>query len=653
MVTQPQRFQKQFQISSQDLINALQQVQSGGLLRDAVFFQQILALMTQGKPQGRTVVVSDFAIEALKSLTLTPADRSQLDQFLSQTKVYKIDSITIQKAQQIQSHYPISISDAIDWAIHEQMTHESSAHEQTHELTHELIHSHWILVATDRRSLPNAALISQFLGDTPSNPEMNRSETQTIAPAHGTEIEAWEKLLIARLDAPTFTHNSVDYFSNQNSIWIYQQSCIGLALGIALSEKFRSVSYLEPSTPSPSFDLQELLQDAIGMHPLGMMIRVLNAESTGKFKLEIAGVVVMVQVDADRQSPGRSFALIQDIALLTQQSVQPSTTRSNSLTESTALLDHSSNLFFTNSSSNPFPPSRPDSQDFYASTKLPMVSILSNLERPNDKSNFIIDYRNLMKKTIEPDPLFPGLDNPDRADYSEPATARLNPWAMITDRTSKTGSTNLGGELRPGPAVDISYVIESYWIFTSSGDEQIVTGFGNYFVAAGTGNNEIQSGVGVDLFVLEEGEGITTINCYQGHDRLGLLGTLTYSDLDITVMNTNSVEIRVRSSQDILAIIKGITPEQLTQDNFLSVKYTEDQYLEVPYIEEGSDVIVNNTENLLPSIDASNEVNLSNGQTQPIADWLAFYQPGHSQLEVYSFIWMRQDSVTPVNLQSI
>jgi hypothetical protein len=604
MVTQPERFQ----ISSQDLMNGLQAVQSGRLLRDAVFFQQILALVAQGK----VVVVSDFAIATLNSLSLIPAERSQLDQFMTQIEVYTIDEVITQKAQQIQfqqAEHSISITDAIDWAIHEQL------------------YSNWIVVATDRRALPNAELISQLLGDARSNPEINRSQNKTTQLLHTAEIESWDQLLTARLDAQPFNQNPLISPLNTDRIRLYQQSCIGLAIGIALSEKFLPIAHLSTPAQNTPFDLQQLVQDAIAKHPLGMMIQVLNSESTGKFKLEIAGVVVMVQIDSDRQSPGKVSSILQDVARITQQSIQNSIQRSPSLTESTAFMTNSSHSIFHHSSLNAFPfPSNSSTVPVWL--KPPSVNLLPDLEIPKSDSNpLIIDYRSLIKQPIDTNPIFPLPDDLTNFDKTEPML--FKPWATVTDRSPKSGPAIVGDFSGKGGGHNTSYTIESHWIFTSSRDEMITTGAGNYFIAAGTGHNEINSGAGVDLFVLEEGEGMTTIVQYQEYDRLGLLGTLNYADLDITTINSNAVEIRVKTTQDILAIIEGITPDQLTSDHFLQVKY----------LEESSDVIPKNSENLNPVIE------VANGQTQPIVDWVSLHKPGHSQLEIPASIWIKQNPI--------
>ncbi len=608
MVTQPKQFRERFQISSQDLMNGFQALQSGGLLRDVAFYQQVLALVEQ----GQSVVVSDFAIATLNSLVVIPTEQHQIDQFITQIEVYAIDEVITQKAQQIQSQHTehsISITDAIDWAIHEQL------------------YSNWIVVATDRRSLPNAALISQFLGDARSNPEIKCSENKTTQLLHTAEIESWDQLLTARLDAQTFTQNPLISPLNTDRVRLYQQSCIGLAIGIALSEKFLPIANVDTPAENTPFDLQQLVQDAIGSHPLGMIIQVLNSDSTGKFKLEIAGVVVMVEIDRDRQSPGKVSSILQDVARITQQSVQASPPRSTSMTESTAFIANSPNALFHHSSFNAFPfDSNSPTLPIFLNT--PSNTFFPNLKIPQSESNpLMIDYQSLMKQPIETDLIFTVSDNRGKSDSSEPGL--FKPWATITDRSPKNGPVIVGGEMYDRE--NRSYTIENCWIFTSSGDEQIMTGSGNYFIDPGTGNNDIYSGEGIDLFILKEGEGITTIGNYQAHDRFGLLGTLTYADLEITTthFNENAIEIRVKTTQDVLAIVEGVTLDQLTQDNFLNVIY----------LEENSDPILKKTETLLPVID------LANGKTQPIVDWVSLHKLGHSQLEIPASIWMKQNPV--------
>lgn len=204
--------------------------------------------------------------------------------------------------------------------------------------------------------------------------------------------------------------------------------------------------------------------------------------------------------------------------------------------------------------------------------------------------------------TIAPQPAVkPGI-NPVKQPGATTVTSGTTgltamPSAVTGTLTDEGGSTIAD----PLPAIR-----DDDWIFAGSGDDVINAGEGNNFISAGTGNNTIDSGSGKDLFVLESGPGVTRILRYQSHDKFGLLGGYHYDDLVITAAKTNenATQIRLKSATgegDLLAIVVGVTPDQLDRSAFLTVQYD------------------------LP------DPPLSNGATQVIPDWLmASQRQGHT-----------------------
>ena len=127
-----------------------------------------------------------------------------------------------------------------------------------------------------------------------------------------------------------------------------------------------------------------------------------------------------------------------------------------------------------------------------------------------------------------------------------------------------------------GAGNDIVYAGSgSDWIFTGAGDDVIYAAEGNNLIAAGTGDNLLYSGSGRDLFVLSSGTGSTTINQFQSHDRLGLIGGLSYDQLSITQNqqgNEFSTQVSIASTGDLLASLKWVEASSITRNSFVDAE---------------------------------------------------------------------------------
>lgn len=85
----------------------------------------------------------------------------------------------------------------------------------------------------------------------------------------------------------------------------------------------------------------------------------------------------------------------------------------------------------------------------------------------------------------------------------------------------------------------------------------------------GGGNDRLKGNQGNDIFVLNQGEGQSTIQDFKdGSDRLGLSRGISFQSLDF-VQDGNAVIISVGT--DILASLSGVRLTQLSQDDFLRV----------------------------------------------------------------------------------
>ncbi len=589
-------------------------------------------------------------------------ERQQLKAFIAQVSIYPIDEMTTQQAQHLQTQHSISITDAIDWAIHEKL------------------YSDWIVVAFDRRILPNAEPIGTFITKARSSREDNASVedgSQKLLPIT-PELDRWEQVLTSRLDAQLFKLNSWNPITGDR-VRIYQQSCIGLAIGVAFSKNAVPFFQPGPRTEHPPLDLQQMLMNAIGAHPLAMMIQVLNSDGSGKFKLEIAGVAVFVQLDRDRDSAGQSRSVMQEIAIVTQQAVtqqitQPITQqlttqqaflRSNDVPPShdtlpsnpapiptflnSSFLNSSFlNSPFLNSSFSSLYPPPPESAnldqvinpiDFnlppileprvIPQTGDKTIYSLTPIANPIGTSSIFPIPTNTFDKTGKRDHNDHDYQNHHQShhDGKNGKTTSIfnNPQAIIRinlQHVPKLASgTNPSQDRTPQ-----EFVINDTWVFGGVEDEEITVGEGNYFIDAGPGKDTVVGGEGQDLFVLARGDGETTIFNYQDHDRFGLLETLNYADLMIQKVshpdNAQSVQICDRLTKDVLAIVHGTTPEQLTADHFIKVLY-------VNAIDQHSTQGNQNRS----SSENDNENGSENGSTIVPQDWANLYRPG-SSLEI-------------------
>lgn len=101
-----------------------------------------------------------------------------------------------------------------------------------------------------------------------------------------------------------------------------------------------------------------------------------------------------------------------------------------------------------------------------------------------------------------------------------------------------------------------------------AGADQITAGAGNDQLFGGTGNNRLTGGKGRDRFGLEPGAGRSLITDFQnGQDRLGLVG-FSFNELEVTQRGRNAV---IRSGNDLLAILSGVQPNQLTKADFIKL----------------------------------------------------------------------------------
>ena len=109
-----------------------------------------------------------------------------------------------------------------------------------------------------------------------------------------------------------------------------------------------------------------------------------------------------------------------------------------------------------------------------------------------------------------------------------------------------------------------------------SGNDIIRGGDGNDIIRGGLGNDELEGGAGSDTFVLARGEGTDLIKDFslKDKDRIALAEGLTFEQLAIdagTNANANDTLIRVVSTGEILAILKGVKSTTIDDTAFVRV----------------------------------------------------------------------------------
>ncbi|MCZ0901841.1 calcium-binding protein, partial [Microcoleus sp. HI-ES] len=104
-----------------------------------------------------------------------------------------------------------------------------------------------------------------------------------------------------------------------------------------------------------------------------------------------------------------------------------------------------------------------------------------------------------------------------------------------------------------------------------SGDDLLFGGTGDELLFGGLGSDTLVGGIASNGFVLSADGGIDTIiNFTEGVDGIVLLGGLNFTQLSFIEAN-GSTAIGIANSDQILAIVAGVQPSQLSAQSFLVV----------------------------------------------------------------------------------
>jgi Ca2+-binding RTX toxin-like protein len=616
------------QISSQDLLHCL----VPGRLSEMPFFQQVLAIAQA----EHLVSVSDYAITQFLEANLPAADQKPLESLLELIDIWQTDPADYAAAIALSQKKRMSIGDAIDSLIHDNLCPD------------------WLLVAESTRNLPNATGIASFWqewidirddlppdggsivprptgGGGPSGNSQNydRSTTTDSINANTSQVAAFNSSVLF-----SQSYVSADLISDGQPT----QGKAVIALGenqpaAAATELMQS---LQAALPHLQIHLQQTDSGwaVVIEQPSGQSVKTLSlAELAGDRATMLSAALSQIQA-ARPELVGNALnnAIAQAV-----QSAQTAGTPQNdviyiSQANPGASIDGGAGVdlvSYREATSGV-------TIDLAANQPLQNVENLEGSDFSDrlsgDKNDNVIIGRggndtlignagnDILKGGTGNNQLIGGPAAVSPTAILPAPTLAPKPFitpgikpGVITSTSGIGVTATAGGMTDEGITIvgPLPAIRDDDWIFAGSGDDVINAGDGNNFISAGTGNNTIDSGSGQDLFVLESGPGVTQILRYQSHDKFGLLGGYHYDDLVITAAKTteNATQIRLKSATgdgDLLAIVVGVTPDQLDRSAFLTVQYDRPD--------------------AMPSTFGS-----ANGATQVIPDWLsASQQQGHT-----------------------
>ena len=104
-------------------------------------------------------------------------------------------------------------------------------------------------------------------------------------------------------------------------------------------------------------------------------------------------------------------------------------------------------------------------------------------------------------------------------------------------------------------------------LYGGKGDDILIDEDGDDNLYGNAGHNVLTGGMGKDIFVLEKGGHHVIVDYIDGEDRLGLLGPLSFEDLEIT-QEDHDVKIYTGRGGELLATVIGAKVTTLTADDF-------------------------------------------------------------------------------------
>jgi hypothetical protein len=501
------------QIASQDLMACLQWVHQGIALARVPFFQQVLAIAAE----SHLVSASDYAIEQYQTFALSTSDLPAIEALIQRLEVWPTSSAERAEAKRTSQRQGISFADALD------------------EIIHGTLCPDWILVEAEGRSLPNAVSIHSFLKEWQSirddlPPDGGMSLWPTGPGPQGPDSDEPNPQPLAKQQARQGT-------AANNSVVFSQQACISMALGLTNISGQSLIGLSSPNAIAP--DLQQQIAQALGGN-LPITIAWVQTGSGLRLQLQVSGQTIATDIQwEDLTNPAR---LNNAIAIANPQVQQ----------EIKVALGNIPTIAKTTDQTVAIAPPEATPIETPMVKDQPMViasTITESISEDNPITTTITDNPQPKAPVLKPSKEDPqttsGLTDNLYTSFGEASNYELTPVAVITGAAPifepllKVTSTTFKEAIALGNNQTITF-------FTGT-DLQPIT-------------SQIQGTSEADQFLLQSGS--LKVVTYQSHDRFGLIGGLSYSDLTITETTVRSLtdlypayEITLKTTGERLAIV--------------------------------------------------------------------------------------------------
>jgi hypothetical protein len=497
------------QIASQDLMACLQWVHQGIALARVPFFQQVLAIAAE----SHLVSASDYAIEQYQTFALSTSDLPTIETLIQRLEVWPTSSAERAEAKRTSQRQGISFADALD------------------EIIHSTLCPDWILVEAEGRSLPNAVSIHSFLkewqsirDDLPPDGGMSLWPSGPNGP-DGPDSDEPNPQPLAKQQARQGT-------AANNSVVFSQQACISMALGLT-NISGQSLIGLAGNTPIAT-NLQQQIAQALGGN-LPITIAWVQTGSGLRLQLQVSGQTIATDIQwEDLTNPARLNNAIAMVNPQVQQEIKVALGNIPAIAKPT---------------------------DQTVAIAPPDTTVI---ETPRVKDQPKVIAPTLTETTIEDSPTpIASTNNPE----PEAPVLKAAQGDSLTDNLASFGRSSnyealpiaaIAGAVQPVSIPFLSVNSTSLKEAIALGNNQTFTFFAGSDLQLTT--QPIQGTSEADQFLLQSGS--LKVVTYQSHDRFGLIGGLSYSDLTITETTVRSLtdlypayEITLKTTGERLAIV--------------------------------------------------------------------------------------------------
>jgi hypothetical protein len=501
------------QIASQDLMACLQWVHQGITLARVPFFQQVLAIAAE----SHLVSASDYAIEQYQTFALSTSDLPTIEALIQRLEVWPTSPGERAEAKRTSQRQGISFADALD------------------EIIHGTLCPDWILVEAEGRSLPNAVSIHSFLKDWQAirddlPPDGGISLWPTGPGPQGPEGDEPNPQPLARQQARQGT-------AANNSVVFSQQACISMALGLTNISGQSLIGLSGTNAIDP--DLKEQIAQALGGN-LPITITWVQSGSGLRLQLQVSGRTIATDIQwEDLTNPTRLNNAIAMVNPQIQQGLK-------------VALDNITSIAKTTNKTVAIAP--PQAVIVETPIETPMVK-----DQPKVIASSITEV--VVGDNLSPIAIANNLE--PEAPVLQPS--QENPKTSgLTDNLYASFGKASDYEVRPAAVTAgvfqfrVADALISLKEAIALGNNQTATFFTGTDLQPIT--QQIQGTNEADQFLLQPGT--LKVVTYQSHDRFGLIGGLSYSDLTITATTVRSgtdlysaCEITLKTTGERLAIV--------------------------------------------------------------------------------------------------